>query len=115
MRLGSLILTCVLMVGLCGCKGDGAKNLKDTMHALNEEGVQYSGTIESPMDAGFEMYSGGRVRSGGWFSIRVSGPNANPRAGLPAAPEPKTDEPAAGSKPPADPGAVEVLTPLEPK
>lgn len=99
-----------LVVVLCpACKsesGDNVKVLKETLDVLNDEGVVYSGTVEGPLQAGFELYSGGRVTSGGWVSLRLQSPVSNPMQDAPEAMEtpemPDAESPDAPTSQPAE-------------
>lgn len=85
------LLVVIVMLGACSAEGgDNVKVLKETLGVLNDEGVIYSGTVEGPLQAGFEMYTGGRVTSGGWVSLRVQSPVQNPMGRNEATP---ADEP----------------------
>lgn len=126
MRLGSLILACVLMVGLCGC-GNKVKQTKEdaevgaawaevNIRKAQALGVKmtavvsYSGTSSGQvMGPGFQLNTGVT----GTATFEVDPENAmDPTHVGPVATTPIGG---AGSKPPADSGAVEVLTPMEPK
>lgn len=66
--------------GGCNATPETVKILDGTLKTLNTNGVVYSGTLEGPTEAGFEMYSGGRVTTGGWISLRLQSPVGNPMA-----------------------------------
>ena len=69
--------------GGCNATPETVKILDGTLKTLNSNGVVYSGTLEGPTEAGFEMYSGGRVTTGGWISLRLQSPVGNPMAEVP--------------------------------
>lgn len=77
----TLCIAVLLVLGVSGCKSaDRQQNLNDMITVLNEQGVVWEGEVAGPLDAGFEMYSGGRVTSGGWIKLRVQSPVQNPAA-----------------------------------
>ena len=77
----TLCIAVLLILGVSGCKSaDRQQNLNDMITVLNEQGVVWEGEVAGPLDAGFEMYSGGRVTSGGWIKLRVQSPVQNPAA-----------------------------------
>lgn len=72
------ILTLMAGALFAGCKSFDAQKMDETLETLNKHGVVYTGTLEGPTEAGFELYSGGRITTGGWLSLRITSPVQNP-------------------------------------
>ncbi len=126
MRLGSLILTCVLMVGLCGC-GNKVKQTKEDAEVAAVVAERWIRTaqslgVEADINMTYNGKGGGQVMAGGFqYDTGVAASahmRVNPMLALdktPVGPPPWTPSGNQGAKPPADPKANGSLTPLEPK
>ena len=56
-----------------GCKSsDRVANLDATLEAFDKHKVAYRGKVAGPVAGQFEMYSGGRMATGGWLDIEIS-------------------------------------------
>jgi hypothetical protein len=81
----SLLVVSVIGITVSGCSkimsAESVQMLDSTLKTLNENGVVWSGTLEGPTEGGFELYQGGRAKTGGWLSLRVQSPVGNPFVG----------------------------------
>lgn len=101
--IAGVLLSLLALFGLGGCSAlmseESSKALDQTLATLNKHGVVYSGTLEGPTEARAEAYQGVKTGTGGWFSLRLQSPVANPMAGqgaTPAHPEPAPADAAPG-------------------